>query len=296
MKKSMKTTARLLMAAIFVSVSMAMNAQSENPRGIYKLMSIKGKMELNPYPYDIYKIITDSVTMRFMMSDRDKRMFRIDMPDFKPFNYTGKKEITDETDTEQQIYDSDSKRFTQKWWSRGQTSPIFPENDWCYEFYESGQYSADAKPIFEALTFVPSYDPNNPLIGIWQHTITMDQLMNIDNWKDILNHLRKEGSANGENGREFHAYTSTHTVAIPLPKWRPMVDGYSYKIRYNSKDTITLGENRTRQIHWLTDDAFAIKVKVGDTEKYHIFERVKDGQTLLGYIASKFLSDGYSLN
>ena len=53
MKKSMKTTARLLMAAIFVSVSMAMNAQSENPRGIYKLMSLKGKMELNPYPYDI---------------------------------------------------------------------------------------------------------------------------------------------------------------------------------------------------------------------------------------------------
>lgn len=295
MKKSMRTTARLLMAAFLVSLSTAINAQSENPRGIYKLMSMKGKVELNPYPSDLYKIITDSVTMRFMMSNRDTRMFRIDLPDLKPFNYTGKKEITDENDTEQQIYDSDSKRFTQKWWSRGQISPIFPENDWCYEFYESGQFSANAKPIFEALTFVPTYDPKNPLIGMWQHTVTMDELMKIDNWKSILAYLREEGSADNSSGKEFHVYTATHTVSVPLPKWRPMVDGYSSKITYNSKDAITLGESRIRQIHWLTDDAFAIKVKVGDKEKYNIFERVTDKETLLGRIASKFISDGHSV-
>lgn len=295
MKKSTKTTARLLIAAILVSISAASYAQSENPRGIYKLMSLKGRAVLNPYPYDIYKIITDSVTMRFLVSERDNRLFRIDMPDFKPFNYTGERKITDETDTEQQIYDSDSKRFTQKWWCRGQGSPIFPENDWCYEFYESGKYSAEAKPIFDALTTVPTPDPNNPLIGIWQHTITMDELLNIDNWKDILGYLREQGSTSNINGSEFHAYTPTHTVVIPLRKWRPMVDGHSYKVSYNGKETITLGENRIRQIHWLTDNAFAIKTKDGIKEKYAIFERVTDGQTLLSRIASKFLSDGYSV-
>lgn len=288
MKTIKKATARLLMAAILVSVSAASHAQSENPRGIYKLMSLKGKRELKPYPADIYKVITDSVTMRFFWRGNQK-MFLFDIPDLKPFNYTGEKAISDENDTEQQIYDSNSKHFTQKWWSMERLDhPIFPHKDWCYEFYESGQYSEAAKPVFDAITAAPASDPKNPLIGTWKLTAKVDKLLKIDNWEDVLEYVRDDDSR--QMKREYHIYTPSHTLDIELPKWRPMVNGTILNIDYNSKDKVTLESNRTREIHWLTANAFAIKAKEGDKEKYNIFERVTDKEPMLGRIGSLFIN------
>lgn len=289
MNRFKKTTARLLIAAILVSVSAASYAQSENPRGIYKLMSLKGKVEVKPYISDIYKIITDSVTMRFYVEDRNKNRFRIDMPDFKPFNYTGERKITDETDTEQQIYDSDSKRFTQKWWCvQSPNHPIFPYKDWCYEFYESGQFSKEAKPILDAITSEFDIDSKNPLIGIWELITTQDELLEINNWNGVLKYLRKHNS--NDLTHEFHIYTSSNTVTVQMVKWFPTISGNIQKIEYKDKNKVLLDENRIRDIIWLTDNAFAIKTKVGEVIKYNIFERATNKETMLSRIGSHFIN------
>ena len=68
------------------------------------------------------------------------------------------------------------------------------------------------------------------------------------------------------------------------------MNGTIQNIDYNSKDKVTLENNRTREIHWLTANAFAIKVKVGDAEKYNIFERVTDKEPMLGRIGSLFIN------
>ena len=142
---------------------------TENPRGIYKLMSLKGNREIKPYIGDIYKIVTDSVTMRLQVNNANRKIFMIDIPDFRPFNYTGARTDLDLIDKSTRVYDSNSKRFTQKWWSTIPNHTIFPYNQWCYEFYESGKYSEAAKPIFDELRTSQQSDPKNQLIGTWKY-------------------------------------------------------------------------------------------------------------------------------
>ena len=56
MKKSIITL-------LLVSLAMAATAQTENPRGIYKMMTLTGKVGEVKAPYEQYKVCTDSVTL-----------------------------------------------------------------------------------------------------------------------------------------------------------------------------------------------------------------------------------------
>ena len=58
----------MLMAAAFFSLPKVANAQTENPRGIYKMTTLTGKMGEVKAPFEQYKICTDSVTL--MVSER----------------------------------------------------------------------------------------------------------------------------------------------------------------------------------------------------------------------------------
>ena len=190
---------------------------TENPRGIYKLMAIEGRQELNPYPHDIYKICTDNITMRMNVVKEYDWMFRIDHSDPEIFNYTGEKSEFDETDKSIRIFNSNAERFTQKWWSTYRNSPYFPYNTWCYEYYESGNYSEAAKPIADMLTSVPARDANNPLIGTWQYAMKIekmaeegsknwiDELKKVDNMKDILSYFRQMEPEN--DFEEYYVFT-----------------------------------------------------------------------------------------
>ena len=54
---------KLLMAAACLSLPIVSNAQTESPRGIYKMMTLTGKQGEIKAPFDQYKICTDSVTL-----------------------------------------------------------------------------------------------------------------------------------------------------------------------------------------------------------------------------------------
>jgi len=82
--KAMKRTMKMLMAAAIVSLPILVNAQTENPRGIYKMTTLTGKIGEVKAPFEQYKICTDSVTLMvseraafFNISDNDHRVFQL---------------------------------------------------------------------------------------------------------------------------------------------------------------------------------------------------------------------------
>ena len=273
---------------------------TENPRGIYKLMAIKGgRQDIDPYPHDVYKICTDSVTMRMTMLGGPNKMFRIDHSDPEVLNYTGERSEADKTDKSVRIFDSNAERFTLKWWSMLQNSAYYPYNNWGYEYYESGKYSEAAKPIAEVLTSAPARDLKNPLIGTWQYALKIEkieetgqdnwieELKKVDNMKDILAYFRQ--TEPGEP-KQYQVYTPSHFFTMRmLDNMKEMMGAYDNVI-YNGKESVTAPGGEVMEIHWLTDDAFAIKQQMGNKVLYRIWERVADNDSMLSRIGRLFLN------
>lgn len=308
MKTSKQKNVKLLLAAVLMGFSALSYAQTENPRGIYKLMALKGKKELRPYVADIYKIITDSVTMRLMVADNDKQRFRIDIPDFKPFNYTGERTSAEDNDRSQQVYDSDSTRFTQKWWCNTEvpTHPIFPYNDWCYEFYESGCYTPEGDAIFKAINTVHA-DSMNPFIGTWQILATIEnqqkenaeelvkRLQKVDNLVDVLMFL-SNNSVGHNRFNEYMLFTPSHLVTTMQPKNMHLVLGTISGVSYNGNDAFALCDGNTYKIYWLLDGSFVQQVQIDDKIFSRVLKRLSDDQTFLSRISSDFITLNKSLS
>ena len=51
----MNRTTKMLMAAAFISLPIIAKAQTENPRGIYKMTTLTGKMGEVKAPFEQYK-------------------------------------------------------------------------------------------------------------------------------------------------------------------------------------------------------------------------------------------------
>ena len=277
---------------------------TENPRGIYKLMSLKGNREIKPYIGDIYKIVTDSVTMRLQVNNANRKIFMIDIPDFRPFNYTGARTDLDLIDKSTRVYDSNSKRFTQKWWSTIPNHTIFPYNQWCYEYYESGKYSEAAKPIFDELRTSQQSDPKNQLIGTWKSTMEIqmiagdgvenwvENLKKVDNWKDMLAYLNQTNPKreyDQNDFAEYYIFTPSKHFFFAMFYKRQLVAGEYDNITYNGKETFVSGDNHNRRIYWLTKDAFVMNSNPVGKEKWCIYERVTDKNTMLSRICSHFI-------
>lgn len=118
MNKAMK----MFMAAAILLLPALSNAQTENPRGIYKLMTLTGKQGEVKAPFEQYKICTDSVTL--MLSMR-QAAFMISQNDKTVFNYTGDHH-EDMNDKSTLIYDSNADHFSMSGGARTGTTPISP--------------------------------------------------------------------------------------------------------------------------------------------------------------------------
>ena len=74
------TKLKLVMTIMLATLTLECSAQTENPRGIYKMMTIIGKAGEVKAPFDQYKICTDEVTLTlsmkqagyFILHDNDK--------------------------------------------------------------------------------------------------------------------------------------------------------------------------------------------------------------------------------
>ena len=74
-----------------------------------------------------------------------------------------------------------------------------------------------------------------------------------------------------------------------LDNMKEMMGAYDNVI-YNGKESVTAPGGEVMEIHWLTDDAFAIKQQMGNKVLYRIWERVTDNDSMLSRIGRLFLN------
>ena len=76
----------MLVAAVFASLPIPLSAQTENPRGIYKMVKLVGNLGEIDAPFEQYKICSDSITLTMSVMGSQ---FRIYDNDHQVFNHTG---------------------------------------------------------------------------------------------------------------------------------------------------------------------------------------------------------------
>lgn len=263
-----------MLTAVFIAFPLVMNAQTENPRGIYKMITLTGKMGEIKAPYEQYKICTDSVTL--MVTEQGSH-FTIINNDHQVFNYTGEQPKS-EDDKSTLVYDSDEKQFKEKWWSTYEHHIHFPHNDWCIEKYESGHYTELSKYFFDAITGKSEVDNHNPLTGTWRIIGMMDELRNVK--KELRNLF--EQCPTSKYVDCFIVYAPKYSTMIAANK------GLVDKIEFNGKKSYKIG-NKNSLVKWLSKDVVAIEEKVDYRTDWLIIERVTDGTIPLAKIAGKLL-------
>ena len=260
--------------------ALSTNAQTENPRGIYKLAGINGKNgQYFKEPFDQYKICTDKVTL--MMSINNKS-YRIVNNDRKVFNYTGS-EPSSPDDKSTLIYDSDSTGFKLKWWSGYSIHAIFPSNDWCVETYKSGVYSKDGKVIVGALTDKRVNEKGKILQGRWRMLGLMDELKDA---KKETRRMMEEYAKSKYYNRNFVVFGEKY-----LFETLNNGQGYYEEIEYIGnkgyriiKDRFREEENVIRNVKWITNDLIAVEFQDGYRTDYQILEKVKDDTSIIEHI------------
>lgn len=272
MKQLQNRVCRLLVLGIVLLPLLCQAQNTENPRGIYKLMSLIGKQGETKAPFDQYKICTDSVTLMLSISGN---RFSLGNTDHIIFNYTG--EEPDPVNAHAtRIYDSNAQQFSLKWWSTTPGHMWFPENGWCIEKYESGQYSDTGRRIFDALTSTGTTDKANPLIGTWQVLGMMDELRDV---KPTLQKMQKDYSERPLRRHYYIVLTQDYLVHT----------GQSTiaSVSHIDKKSMKVG-NQEMHLVWLTKDVVALEVKQDWRTDYEIWQRVTDGVPVLNRIAGGY--------
>lgn len=271
LKHATRSVVAVVALAATTQFSLAQN--TENPRGIYKLMTLTGKQGTTKAPFDQYKICTDSVTLHLSI---DGNRFSLGSNDRSIYNYTG--EAPDPIDNlALRIYDSNAQRFTLKWWSKYRNHMFFPENDWCVETYESGQFSPTGRRLIDALSSTGTTDKANPLIGTWRVLGMMDEL------RDVKKELERLQTRKGQTLRREDAF-------VVFTPENMVHTGFSSitNVTYIDKKSMKVG-NQVMNLTWLTKDIVAVEVKQDWRTDYEIWQRTTDSRSVLSRIASLYV-------
>lgn len=264
-----------ILASLLVSFAMGASAQTENPRGIYRLMTLIGKSGEVNSPYHQYKVCTDSLTL--MVVFQRNNVFSMSNNDRKVFNYTGDQPKS-EDDKSILIYDSNAEHFSLKWWSDYPYHMIFPHNDWCVEKYQSGQYTEESRIAFDAMTGKAEVDAKNPLTGIWRLIGEMDEL------RDLKKGLSKlhEQYPDSKYFNTFMIFSPNNVVRVNGS------GGFVVDAVYDGKKSYTYNDV-THQVKWLSKGRIAVEKHTDIGIDWMILERVADGQTPMSYIISQYI-------
>ena len=268
----MKKTLTTILLAL---ASLAVQAQTENPRGIYRLMTLVGKNGEVNSPFHQYKICTDSLTLMVVFGRNN--VFSMNNNDHQVFNYTGDQPKSDD-DKSILIYDSNAEHFSEKWWSDYRGHMIFPENDWCVEEYQSGQYTAESRACFDAMSGKAEVDAKNSLTGTWRMIGMVDEL------RDVKKRLPKlhEEYTQSRYFNDFMILSPKHVVRVDRG------GGFVVNATYDGKKSYTYNDV-THQVKWLSKDRIAVEYRTEIGTDWQILERVTDGQSPLSHIISQYI-------
>lgn len=253
------------------------SAQTENPRGIYKMSFIDDKTGAKiQAPYDQYKICTDSVTLTASIQGY---RFSIGNNDARVLNYTGE-EPDMQNATATRIFNSNEKHFTLKWWSQRAGHMFFPQNNWCTEYYESDLYSSTGKIIFDALqSKAPAMEKKNPLYGHWHIINVYDEMPDV---KAAVKKLVKNNEEPQYRGNDIIILTPTHFIYTGGQCLDASTDGKSFiEVKQGKTQTAAY------KVYQISKDYIAIEKKRNQFTDYELWKRITDDITPLSRIAAR---------
>lgn len=257
---------KLIIATLAIAfTSLGAYAQTENPRGVYKMKTLIDKTGIEILaPFDQYKICTDSSTLTAFINGR---IFGIRANDKSVFNYTGEAPASPDT-TASRIYDSDSKHFTLKWWSTRETF-YFPSNGWCTERYVADEYSENGKILFDAIMSpAKSIDKKNPLYGNWQRIGIYDEPQDVE---EAMETFKKNGTP--AYGKQDIIIIAPGSLVFTSGQIMPSTsDGKTF-----FEIPMQKGEAKRYTTQWLTNDYVAIKIIRNQFRDYELWKRITDG-------------------
>lgn len=273
----MKSYLKLIIGVSLVLLPFTCNGQTKNPRGVYKLITLVGKNGKIPSPFDQYKICTDSATVT-AYGERNNT-FTFSIID-SIFNYTGEMPQSKRT----QIYDSNDKHFSIKWWSEYTDHWYFPHNDWCIENYEAEKYSDAAKPIFEAITKRVIEDKDNSLIGTWYCVGERDELGKAEKFATVVKKRDITDIINWGTGK-FILLTPYNIVNV----WPVRGNAMSASIKnveYDGEKNFYVKGDRFTNTNWQSKDCMIREVYGTTTTTYEVWVRVTNEEPLISTITS----------
>ncbi len=255
--------------------SLTAYAQTDNPRGVYKLTSLIDKTESRILPaIEQYKICTDSVTLTVVVNNQ---LFRIVNNDADIFNYTGEAPAANKPKASR-IYDSDAKHFTLKWWSEHETL-LYPKNNWSTEFYTAGEQSETGTQLFDALLTPPKdIDKRQPLYGNWRRIGLYDEMTDVKaDMKEIDNKTPRTYT-----GKDIIVLTPSKFICFAGQIIDASSDGKSY-----FETTLPKTGTNRYAAHWLSDEYVVIEIKRNQFRDYELWKRITDGSAPLEHIAKR---------
>mgnify|MGYP006886754189 FL=1 len=267
---------KLIIAALaLASASLGAYAQTDNPRGVYKLTSLIDKTNNKILPsLDQYKICTDSVTLTVVINEP---RFVIGTNDASVFDYTGEAPAANNP-TASRIYDSDANHFTLKWWSANETL-LYPKNDWCTEFYSASERSEAGKALFEALmTPAKTMDKKQPLYGNWRRIGLFDEMVDV---KEAMKNIKKKGLA-PYKGTDIVGLTPSNFIYMGGQIFGSTSDGKTYFETHAPK-----ADPKRYAAHWLDDNYVVIEIQRNQFRDYELWGRITDDTLPLNHIAKR---------
>lgn len=253
------------------------DVDKQDPRGVYKLMTITSYGEERPSPFDQYKICTDSISLTVVVEGDGA--FMIVRNDRDILNYTG--DVTEgDTDTRVRVYDSNEQEFMLKWWSTYENHSLFPNNAWVVERYRAGEYSHHGSKIFPVITKQQARDRKNDLLGEWRIIgITHDM-------KDMKKQVERMKDEN-------QVMTATTPMVVFTPEKFFMVltgrgVGMMVDVKYDNKNSVTYG-GKAYPIRLMGSDVMIMEAMRDTGTSYEVYERLTDGRSIVSRVAERLV-------
>ncbi len=269
---------KLFFTLFIMLIAAGAAAQTENPRGIYKMVSLEGKTPLVNAPFDQYKIATEDLTLTLFVQPNG--IFTLEDTDKQPLNYTGSEPKTAD-DHSMLVYDSNAKGFKLKWWSTTRGHVYFPEGGWVTEYYESGKFSDNGRMIFDAMLQKFQNDSAQPLVGTWRQLGWMDELRDT---KKAVAALEKNYATSPYDGNVMTILPAGAVFYTIHGEGAFRVQGRLQKdYSVLNRNTIKAGNDLIKVI-WLNKNTIAIEVKANEWRTdYNIYQRIESTAALMSF-------------
>ncbi len=244
-----------LIACLVITTASTL-AQSENPRGLYKLQRLgyeNGQPDHVPEMTQ-YKYSTDYVPMTLMVMKNTPTdyvyVMRMDEP--HPYNFTGNMAVgQDGRGT--RIYDSDSLHFTLKWYNtvRPNEGKVFPMNEFIIEYYDRQNMEPQMKRSIEMLE-MKHQQPTHRFAGCWR---MMGNYTTIDGERILMKPNADLFKVYGEKDVTF-LFCQGDRLNGATVYYKPLV--------VKGESCIKEGDNNECTITWRNEDSFVLKFDRGE--------------------------------